>query len=165
MLVNTVKEFHVKHEFAVDERIRDDPSGMGSVMLTVDAMLDESRSQLELFKRSGDQRSLRAHLILEEVAETLRDMRNGDEEGVLDGLADSVYVLAGTAVAFGLPLDEAFIEVHRSNMTKDRLPRGEVATNDPRLREKGASYRRARIGNVLAFHRNSLGIVQEEARR
>jgi len=35
-----------------------------------------------------------------------------------DGLADLLYVTFGTALAFGLPIDEIFAEVQRSNMTK-----------------------------------------------
>ena len=37
---------------------------------------------------------------------------------LLKELADLRYVIEGTAVEFGLPIDEAFSEVHRSNMTK-----------------------------------------------
>ena len=33
-------------------------------------------------------------------------------------IADNIYVLVGTAVVLGLPLKEAFAEVHRSNMSK-----------------------------------------------
>jgi NTP pyrophosphatase (non-canonical NTP hydrolase) len=65
-----------------------------------------------------DSRALRAHLIVEEVGELLVAMSTGDAAETLDGLADAVYVLIGTALQFGLPLSEAFAEVHRSNMTK-----------------------------------------------
>ena len=37
---------------------------------------------------------------------------------LLKELADLRYVLEGAAVAFGLPIDEAFTVVHRSNMSK-----------------------------------------------
>ncbi len=33
-------------------------------------------------------------------------------------LADLMYVVIGTAVSFGLPLEEVFAEVHKSNMSK-----------------------------------------------
>lgn len=33
-------------------------------------------------------------------------------------LADLMYVTIGTAITFGLPLEEVFAEVHRSNMSK-----------------------------------------------
>lgn len=44
---------------------------------------------------------------------------------LLKELADLRYVTDGCAVTFGLPIDEAFAEVHRSNMSKlgpDGLP-------------------------------------------
>ena len=37
---------------------------------------------------------------------------------LLKELADLRYVLEGAAVSFGLPIDAAFAEVHRSNMSK-----------------------------------------------
>lgn len=37
---------------------------------------------------------------------------------LLKELADLRYVTDGCAVTFGLPIDEAFAEVHRSNMSK-----------------------------------------------
>lgn len=33
-------------------------------------------------------------------------------------LADKMYVTIGTAITFGLPLEEVFAEVHKSNMSK-----------------------------------------------
>lgn len=80
-----------------------------------------------------DPRYLRAHLILEECGEMLDGMFKGDVVETLDGLADLIYVLLGTAVQFGLPLDLAFDEVHASNMTK--APR-----TGARLRDKGDTY-------------------------
>lgn len=38
-----------------------------------------------------------------------------------DALADSIYVIVGTAVSFGIPMNQIFEEVHRSNMTKSML--------------------------------------------
>lgn len=67
----------------------------------------------------------RVHLITEEVAELVEALHKMDEETTLDALADLLYVVVGTGVALGLPVTEAFQEVHRSNMTKiakqDRL--------------------------------------------
>jgi predicted HAD superfamily Cof-like phosphohydrolase len=37
---------------------------------------------------------------------------------IADALADLLYVVFGTALSYGIPIDEVFAEVHRSNMTK-----------------------------------------------
>lgn len=47
-----------------------------------------------------------------------------DTVEVADALADIDYVVQGAALVFGLPHDEVFAEVHRSNMAK--LVNGEV---------------------------------------
>jgi predicted HAD superfamily Cof-like phosphohydrolase len=54
----------------------------------------------------------------EELRELLEAMRAEDVTEIADGLADLLYVVFGTAVAYGIPMDGVFAEVHRSNMTK-----------------------------------------------
>lgn len=44
---------------------------------------------------------------------------------IADAICDLIYVLCGTAVSFGIPLDECFAEVQRSNMSK-LMPDGSV---------------------------------------
>jgi predicted HAD superfamily Cof-like phosphohydrolase len=97
-----------------------------------------------------DQRTLRAHLILEEASEILLGMARRHEDLTVDGLADLVYVVAGTAVAFDLPLAAAFKEVQRSNMTKAVRNK-----DDLRLRDKGAEYTPPDIERVLKEHRHA----------
>lgn len=46
-------------------------------------------------------------------------------------LADLKYVIEGTAVTFGIDLDRAYAEVHRSNMTKTPASDGGKATKGP----------------------------------
>lgn len=61
-----------------------------------------------------------------------------------DALADSLYVIFGTCVSMGVPIDKVFAEVHRSNMTKSMLKdtksiKGKTLKGDnfepPRIRE------------------------------
>ncbi len=42
-----------------------------------------------------------------------------DKKKLTKELADLIYVTIGTAVTFGLPLEEVFKRVHTANMTKD----------------------------------------------
>jgi predicted HAD superfamily Cof-like phosphohydrolase len=67
---------------------------------------------------SKDLCKLRLDLIDEEVDELRAALQMRSIVSVLDALADIVYVTYGAAIAFGLDLDAALAEVHRSNLTK-----------------------------------------------
>ena len=92
-----------------------------------------------------DPRFLRMHLILEEAAEVFAALLGGDELLLLDGLADLLYVVYGTAVTFDLPLEEAFEEIHSSNMTKDVVR----SADEPRFRGKGEHFRAPNLRAIL----------------
>ncbi len=86
-----VREFHVKYgHFTSDEPQRHDTLPEGIV-------------------------NLRMRLIEEEVEEFDRAESRVD---IADALADLLYVTFGAALAYGIPIEEVFREVHRSNMTK-----------------------------------------------
>src|ERR1044072_8820593 len=65
---------------------------------------------------------LRKNLIREEQEELFDalDLPDGPEKviAVADALADLLYVVHGTGVSLGIPLDAVFDEVHDSNMSK-----------------------------------------------
>jgi len=63
---------------------------------------------------------LRIKLLREEVEEYAEADRAGDLVEVIDALADIGYILAGTILNHGMQniYDDAFDEVHRSNMAK-----------------------------------------------
>lgn len=61
---------------------------------------------------------LRVALLEEEVSEFVTASEKGDLIGITDALADIVYVAYGTALTYGIDLDSALQEVHRSNMSK-----------------------------------------------
>lgn len=61
---------------------------------------------------------LRCALINEELRELSEAIDADDLVEIADALADLCYVVIGTAVAYGIPLDKVFEEVHRSNMKK-----------------------------------------------
>lgn len=93
-------------------------------------------------------RYTRLHLITEELAEVTDAMATSDELGLLDGLADLLYVVIGTGSVFQLPLEAASFEVHDANMTKDI---GDDARHaHPR---KGQHYRPPNLAYILSKHR------------
>ena len=61
---------------------------------------------------------LRIALLREEVGELERAIEAGDLVEIADGIADVIYIAIGTALAYGIPLDLVWREVHRSNMAK-----------------------------------------------
>ncbi len=67
-------------------------------------------------------RFFREKLIREEEAEVSKELFPLNDivskSKLTKELADLMYVTIGTAIAFGLPLEEVFAEVHKSNMSK-----------------------------------------------
>ncbi len=124
--IDMVREFQEKHGFPLGLEVGEDP-----------------RTDL-----------VRLHLIAEEgVAELALALGERDRVKVADALADLAYVLFGAAATWGVPLQEVFDEVHRSNMTK-----AVRAPGDTRLRDKGATYEPADVAGVLArFDRKAVG--------
>lgn len=72
--------------------------------------------------------SLRCDLIAEEINEVAGELPNDQtdlealkeisKQRLAKELADLLYVVYGTADAFGIDIDRVFAEVHRSNMSK-----------------------------------------------
>jgi len=127
-------------------------SPAGIICNRMSQILDGLAHELQEALENGetDQRVLRAHLMIEELGELIGAMGNCDEVETLDGVADLTYVVVGTAVTFDLPLPAAFVEVHKSNMTKQCMP------DDPakdRLRDKGPDYVPADLKKVLEEYR------------
>ena len=63
-------------------------------------------------------RDLRISLLKEEFNEYLLGEYNDDIVEIADALGDMLYIIHGTAVSYGIPLDEVFSEIHRSNKSK-----------------------------------------------
>lgn len=63
-------------------------------------------------------RALRKRLLKEEHKEYLDGEKANDIVEIADALADQLYIINGTAAAYGIPLDEIFNIVHDSNMDK-----------------------------------------------
>ena len=94
-----------------------------------------------------DERQLRIKLLEEEFNEYLAAEVRDDLVEVADALADIVYIACGTAVSYGIPLDEIFLEVHRSNMAK--LINGQVLRRDDGKIQKPEGWTAPDIQSVL----------------
>ncbi len=68
--------------------------------------------------RDRETQDLRIDLISEELEELQLAITNNDIVEVADALTDLLYVIYGAGHAFGIDLDECFMEVHESNMSK-----------------------------------------------
>lgn len=105
---------------------------------------------------------LRARLIREEFEEVMAELtalasgrvaEDADNtrvlfQNLLKELADLRYVVEGCAVTFGLPLDDAYAEVHRSNMSK-LLPNGNVVRREDGKVLKGPNYTEADMSQFV----------------
>jgi predicted HAD superfamily Cof-like phosphohydrolase len=101
---------------------------------------------------------LRYRLIEEEMNETLgalRELMNANPLNPIrddyyidlaDGIADSIVVLMGTILAFGIPIEEVFKEVHRSNMSKS------TETNEYGKTIKGPNYSPPDIKSIIHLY-------------
>lgn len=134
------REFAAKHGFPTDEPLKPGTPWLHTAVRAVGGITVDFAKTMEGWNVMplGDHDRLlvtRVALMLEELGELIQALAESDREGAMDGLADLAYVVTGTAVAYGVPLTEAFAEVHRSNMTKA------VRTPQDRLRDKGSEYR------------------------
>lgn len=115
--LNQVAEFHRKIGETVAE---------SATLLQHDAEVDADlarslRQIVDSFNRADSpttQLSRRALMAVEELAEWIEAHVAGDIVEAADAIGDRLYVLLGDAVATGLPLEQIFGEVHRSNLTK-----------------------------------------------
>lgn len=155
-----VKEFHEKHGFPVNTvptiphaedptiesassyKLQEVADTLAGIAKTLENGTFDGRPAAEGF----DDRLLRAHLLIEELGEFCQALADYNFVGALDGLADIEYVTHGSALTFGLPLQEAFDEVHKSNMTKAVKAGGD---KDVRCRKKGDTYVAPDIEGVL----------------
>ena len=146
----SVKEFHVKHGFAVDTKLKDETDSH------MDRELEYIEEKLEILCRTmkapalaglalGDKRVYRIYLMSEELQEIVTALKLRDEVELADGCGDLQYVLSGTAVTYDIPLKELFDEIHKSNMTK----KVRCAKTNSRMRDKGASYVAPDIKRIL----------------
>jgi predicted HAD superfamily Cof-like phosphohydrolase len=69
---------------------------------------------------------------------------------VADALADMVYIIVGTALEFGIPLDRVWDEVQRSNMAKVDPVSGRVEKRADGKVKKPQGWEGPRISEALS---------------
>lgn len=91
---------------------------------------------------------VRFRLIEEELDEVVEAIIEEDFEAIAKELADLLYVVYGTGHNFGIDLDAAFAEVHRSNMTKLDENGQPIFREDGKVL-KGPNYEEADMSKVI----------------
>lgn len=94
---------------------------------------------------------LRQKLIDEEYQELKDAVEAEDIIEIADACADLLYVVYGTALAFGIPITKVFEEVHRSNMSKV-LPDGTVGRRADGKILKSPTYSPPNLEPILREH-------------
>jgi predicted HAD superfamily Cof-like phosphohydrolase len=97
---------------------------------------------------SDDTVKLRIELISEELQELVDACNANDIIEVADALTDILYVTYGAAHSFGIPIDECFKEVQRSNMSKLGEDGKPIYREDGKVM-KGPNYSVPNLKNVL----------------
>jgi hypothetical protein len=142
--IDCVAAFHVKNELPKDVLVGklyvEEFNDVGELLLSV-------AKDLEPYVKMADRRYMQAHLMVEELGEMIVAMASGDEVSALDGLCDLLYVTFGTAVTYDWPLEQAFGEVHRSNMTK------QISSVQRTSRDKG-DWSPPDIAGILGWYRS-----------
>ena len=87
---------------------------------------------------------LRYGLIQEELYEFLCAAEKGDLIETADAIGDMLYVVFGTAVAFGINTEAVVDEIHRSNLTKQGADGKPVRRADGKVL-KGPGYEPPKI--------------------
>lgn len=91
---------------------------------------------------------LRVDLINEEAAEFESATRDENLVEIADALADLLYVVFGAALVYGIPIEDVFTEVHRSNMSKLGADGKPIYRIDGKVL-KGPNYSPPDIASIL----------------
>ena len=78
----------------------------------------------------ADRIKLREKLINEEHTELMDAIKENDLVKIIDGIGDLIYVLTGTALEYGLPLNTVWNLIQSANMAKVNPETGKVVYNE-----------------------------------
>ncbi len=97
------------------------------------------------------ERELRKKLLKEEYEEYLDGEENNNIVEISDALADMLYIIYGTAVSYGIPINKIFQEVHESNLSKCDENGNPIIREDGKIL-KGKNYFTPKIEKILKDH-------------
>ena len=109
------------------------------------------------------EREMACALIEEEVAEFRAAVEASDLVEIADAVADLLWVVLEAGVTFGIPIEEVFAEVHRSNLTK--IKNGEPVVNAAGKIVGGPGFSAPDLLPILAEHAHSQEDVADWLRR
>lgn len=94
----------------------------------------------------------RRETLIEEELNELKEASAADNlVGIADALGDLLYVVYGAAIEYGIPIDEVFEEIHRSNMTK-LWPDGTVHKREDGKVLKPPTYSPADLQGIINWN-------------
>lgn len=93
-LYDSVKEFHKRFGHPIDEY------------------------RFPTTEKSADMFRARLRWLYEEIGELEDAALRMDRVEFADALGDAIYIIGGWAVEYGIPIDEVFDAIHKSNMSK-----------------------------------------------
>jgi predicted HAD superfamily Cof-like phosphohydrolase len=99
------------------------------------------------FLPNSHERELRMRLMKEEYKEYKKAEKANDLVNLAAELADIIYIACGTAVSYGIPLNEVFEEIHKANMAK--LIDGKVIRREDGKIQKPEGWKPADIEGIL----------------
>jgi len=121
--LDDVREFHFAFGVAVAAKPRLpsadwSPERQAAIDNAIDALEALADAMREPTHDDGATRWLRIGLMAEEMAEYLTAEDAGSLIKIADALGDMGVIADGTALSYGIPLDDVRKEIHRSNMSK-----------------------------------------------
>lgn len=102
---------------------------------------------------AANQREMACALIEEEAAEFRGAVEASDLVEIADAVADLIWVVLEAGVTFGIPIEEVFAEVRRSNLTK--IESGEPVVNAVGKIVAGPGFSAPDLLRILAAHARS----------
>lgn len=167
-----VTEFHARHKFPINIPLQANRNISWLLMWFIcRVMIRLSKLALRYWKICGIKDNFcntsttnkesfyRVHLVLEEFAEMMEGINNGNLIKAADGLGDTSYVIIGVGVVYGLPAHEISEEVCRSNETKKKRTKDNI-----RLRDKGKNWQPPNFERALKIGRKRLDIQMKKFR-